>query len=122
MERSRPEKEGTILLQTTVMKKKMARFLLETEAGAEYDDKRELDVVDEIAPAPVSTLRKKRRTVMSKAVKDMDPLCSIYHVNYRSLVEEHKLGVGGDLIGREDFVWSYPSYNVRSNRRDDYAE
>lgn len=49
-------------------------------------------VVDDVEPVEFSTLRKSNEIVMSKLIKKMSPLCSIYEDDFQNLAEEHKLG------------------------------
>lgn len=55
------------------------------EAAALFHDMKEEYVVDESEPAAFSTLSIKKKTAMSKHLKDMAILCFIYDEDFRNL-------------------------------------
>lgn len=59
---------------------------------------------------------------MGKLVKAIALLCSIYNVNFGTLVEDQELVVGGNLIGTEGSVRAHSLYNVQRDQNDDDAE
>lgn len=68
-----------------------------------------------------STVSEEGKTAMSKLIKDMASVCSIYDADFSNLTEEHELGTGGDVKGREDLVLAHSLYNVRMDPNDDNA-
>lgn len=58
---------------------------------------------------------------MSKPVKEMDFFFSIYHMDFRNLVEENELGVREDLSGKVNIFLTDPPYNVPRDQKDDHA-
>lgn len=97
--------------------KKTREISLERETRTGPNKKEEEYIVDKSAPAVSSALPKKRRTVMSRLVKEMAPLCSIYDVDSTNLVEEHELGLGDGLSVKLDVVLGDPLYNIRRDQK-----
>lgn len=58
---------------------------------------KEEDVADESEPVQSSTLIEKEKTAMSKVVKEIASLCSIYDVNFKNVTREHEFSVSSDL-------------------------
>lgn len=68
MRRSKFEK-NTMYVQATIKKRKRAKSLLETGAGADDHDFKEKDVVDDTEPGASSTTNEEKRIAMCKFVK-----------------------------------------------------
>lgn len=53
-------------------------------------------------------MSKVERAAISKLVKEMAVICSIYDVDLRDLLEEHELAEGKDLDEKGDLVLADP--------------
>lgn len=93
MKRSRSVKRSTIYVQTTMKKRKTGKSLLVTGAGAGTPEMKEEHIVVESELAASSTLSEEEGTTMTKLIKSMAPLCSIYDVDFRTFAEEHELSL-----------------------------
>lgn len=82
------EKTGTTY-EGKHLKKKPVN-LDENWAGAHAEKMKDEDVVDESETAASSTVSKEGTAVMGKLAKAMNPLCSIYSLQFRIWVEKHK--------------------------------
>lgn len=78
--------------------------------------------MNDIETAVSSTLSEEGKIEVSKLVKQMDFLCSIYDADFRVLVEEKRSGVGEDLSAHVDFVLIDQLYNVPTNRKNEHAD
>lgn len=117
MKRFRSQKKVVMHSQKTLKKRKMVKSPLETEASTSGHEVKEEDIVDECKPAASATLREEKRTTMIKIVNALDPLCSIYEVNFKHLAEENKLGVKEGLRWKVKFVLIEPLYKVRRYKK-----
>lgn len=59
---------------------------------------------------------------MSKHVKEIALLCSIYDVKFNNLLKGHRLGVREDLSRNVDFALADPPYDVHTDGNNDHAE
>lgn len=112
MKRFRSAKNA-MYFQTTLKRRKLAKPSIETGTSADTHDMEGEDSEHEIEPAAFSTLSEEISAAMSKLVKKIADLCSIYDGNLKTLVERHELDVGKDLSKKVDFVLDNPPYNVR---------
>lgn len=87
----RSEKKGPIIVQITLKKRKSRKSSPKAEADAGSRKFKEEDTMDESKQTACSTLSKEKKTKVSKAVKEMALLCSIYDVNFRYFAKEHDL-------------------------------
>lgn len=69
-------------------------------------------------PTTSSALSGASQAAIKKLVEAMAPVCCIYDVDFRSMVEEQDLDEGEDMSGRVDFVLADYTYNIRRNRND----
>lgn len=82
------------------------RSSLRTKASAGENYMKEENIVNESESATSLTRSEQGRTTMSKLVKGMAPLCSVYNVDLRSLAEKHVLGVRKDASGNVQLLLS----------------
>lgn len=80
---------------------------------------REEDLVDNCESAAFLTLSKTESTEIGKRIKSMAPSCFIYNVNFRTLVQEHKLDVEDDPGMKGDFLLADHLYNVQKDQNND---
>lgn len=78
-------------------------------------------VVDVVEPVASSTLGHEVETEISKLIKRMAPVRSIYTDNFRHLVEGYELGTREHLSRKLNLVLTDPSYNVRKCQTDAHA-
>lgn len=83
------ERNVTTWSLNALKKRKAETFSLETGASVTIQEMKEKDIVDESKPAASFTLSEKVRTAISKLLKLMALLRSIYDLNIRNLVKEH---------------------------------
>lgn len=72
--------------ESTVEEEENGALPLETGADASAHDIGKRYIVDKSEPVASSTLHEESKTVMSKLVKSIAPLCLIYDVEFRNLV------------------------------------
>lgn len=78
--------------------------------------------MDKSKRATPVTLIGKGRLSMSKFVKEMASLSSVYDVVLRNIVEKHELGVEENLCGNLNFVLVNPHYHLRKARKYDHVK
>lgn len=122
MKQSRSEKNYTMFVQTTLKMRKEVNSPLQTQAGAVVYDMKEKGIVDRSKPTASSTLQEERSTAMGKLVKSMSLFCSIYDVEFQSLVGDHEPFLKKDLSGKVDIVMADPLYTLRRDRKDGPSE
>lgn len=103
-------------------KRKTGSAPLNTRAAANLQEMKEDDIKYYSESAAISTLSKEWGTAMSKLVKAMTPLCSIYDVAFKNFEKEPELGVGEDLTKTVIFCWwthrtTYKAIDSRRMRR-----
>lgn len=54
--------------------------------------------------------------VIKKRLETMDPLCCIYYIQFKNLVDENVLGPRKNTIGNKDFISVDPPHNVQKDR------
>lgn len=59
---------------------------------------------------------------MAMLVKEMAPLCALYDVDFRNVLEEHELVAGEKMNGKVDLVLADHPYNVRRDREERNAD
>lgn len=59
---------------------------------------------------------------MRKLVKEMDPLCYIYYMEFKTFVKNNVLSVGEALSREVNFVLTEPGYSARSDQNDAHVE
>lgn len=83
MQRSRFERKDRMYVQRTLMNWEEGTYPPRIGVDAGENELKEEDFVDEIMPAVTSTLGEEKWTEMSKLVKMMDLLCSIYDMDFK---------------------------------------
>lgn len=76
----------------------------------------------ETEPAAYSNLSDEGSTAMDKLLEAMAPVCCIYEVHFRSLVEGQKPATGEDINRKGDVVLVDPPHNVQTDRNADNSE
>lgn len=104
-------------MQTTMKKRETTKFPLGTPAGTGAQDMKEEDTVKKIDPSAFSTVRKERRTTMSKLVKQVAPFCSIHDVYIKNLAKEYDFGLEENLKWKWYFVQAKLLYNIRKGQK-----
>lgn len=79
-------------------------------------------IADDSEPAASSTLIEKWGTVMGNLIKAVAFLCSIYCVNFKTLVEEVTPSFEEDRSKKVYFVLADPPYIGRMDQKVDHAE
>lgn len=82
----------------------------------------EEDIVDENETAVSSTLRKDKRTALSKRFKTMAPFGFIYDMDFGNLAEEHDIDARSHMSEKLGILLAEPSYSVQRDRNSDHAE
>lgn len=59
---------------------------------------------------------------MSKLMKGMAFVCSIYDMNFRNMAEEHGFDSGEALRGKVSLGFADSLYNERRDRNDEYVD
>lgn len=117
VKRRRSEQKSTMYTENTLKKRNMRAFPLETGADVGLQEMKEKDILDGSELAASSTLREEGRLVITKFIKAMALLYSIFNADFRNLVEEHELMVGEDLTVEVDFVLVDPPYNIQMDQK-----
>lgn len=76
----------------------------------------EAHVLNEVEPAPSSTLIREERTIMSKIKKDMASECFVDDIDFRILEKEHRLGAEKHRSVNADFFLADFAYNKRCEK------
>lgn len=108
-------------MESTIKKRKMRSSPQGTKADAGVQEEKEEDIVDETEPSASSNLSEEEKTAMSRIVKAMDLLSSIYDVAFRNLMKELELAVNEKSNGKVDFVPADLQYNIQRDRNDSHA-
>lgn len=82
---------------------------------------KERGVIDESHPVAPPNLSEKGKTEMSKLAKPMTPLCSIYDVDIRILMQKQELSFKEDLSGNADFVLADALYKAQTDQNDEHG-
>lgn len=117
MNRSVSGKKGTMYVQKTVRRASTTKIRLATGARGSRVDKKEKKIVLENKLATYLTVREKRKTVMSKPIKEMAFACFIYKVDFKNLAEKNNLNLEEDQSGRVQLFLATFSYNVKRDQK-----
>lgn len=115
------QKRGTMCVQISLRKGRMVRSPQEIDACTGTHDMKEENIVDESHLVVTYTMSKKRSTSMRKFVKATAPICSTYDEDFKTLLEEHGLGVVYNLCLGMDCVLAELPYNVLRIQKDDHS-
>lgn len=84
-------------VQTTQKKRKIANPLLKRKPDLSVHVKKENKFLDEVETAASSTLIEEEKIVMIKHIKNMHPVCSIYDIDFQTLLYQHQTGAMEEL-------------------------
>lgn len=59
---------------------------------------------------------------MAMHIEVMAPVCAVYDIQFRNVVEEHEPAAGEKLNGKVELDLADPPYNVRRDREEENAE
>lgn len=93
-----------MLVQSKVKRGRETTEVAESRTAGGAVSTKEEAVMDKAGPDASPILSEKARTPMKKLVEAILTVCSIYDLDFRKLIREHKLGVVEDLVGKASFV------------------
>lgn len=109
-------------VQSNLLKRKTSCSSLKTEVGAGSHYMKEEEIVDDSQHSACSILRKAGRTAISKYVKEITSLCSIFDMDFGNLPDEHCTSMREDRSGKENLVLADRLYTIRRGRKDGHKE
>lgn len=119
VERSSSVRKRMMSVQIRLKMKRTTAEILKAVSAASAVSTKEESNMDELEPAAHPTLSEEESTAMKKPLDLRVPVCCIYDVDLKTLVEEYLPCFRKDVSGKVDFVFVDRLCNVQRAR---YAE